>query len=66
MSLSVGEYEKSMLALGEELASTRHQYRQACQEMVSLRDELTNSTQAMEEKEQLLLAEVRESLLSLL
>ncbi len=62
MSQSVEEYNKNMTALGEELRFTQDQYKQACQEMVSLREELTNSTQVLEEKEQLLLTEVRDAL----
>ncbi len=59
MVQSVGDFEKSLDGLREELSSTRGQYQQACQEMASLRDELTGSTHALEEKEQLLLTEVR-------
>ncbi len=58
MVQSVGDFEKSLDDLREELSSTRGQYQQACQEMTSLRDELTSSTHALEEKEQLLLTEV--------
>ena len=58
MVQSVGDFEKSLDDLREELSSTRGQYQQACQEMASLRDEVTSSTHALEEKEQILLSEV--------
>ena len=58
MSQTVADYEESLAALQRELESTQAQFKQNCEEMAILKDELTSSAGALEDKEQLLVSEV--------
>lgn len=58
MHQTLSEYEQSLVQINTEVESTRGQYLTACDEIQHLKDQLDNSSEALDEKEQLLVKEV--------